>query len=360
MKIAIDCRMIESSGIGVFLRETLRYLVKSSNTFILIGSQQVIYKNIPELSQTTNTYIIECSCKPFSVQETFMFPSAICEQINRCDIYYTPFFNVPNGIQIPIYITIHDIIFPDIPELTSRLGLLIRMWFYRRAYKKAQAILTVSHFSEERIKAHLGTQKPIYVVYSAVASYLDEYTEEANIQKQILFVGNIKKHKGLAILIPAFRQLRKQFPDIKLVIVGSAENFRSHDSAILDLQHTAETDGIHFTGYINDTELRKLYTDSAVLVQPSFYEGFGLPPLEAMYCGTPAIISDIPVFKEIYASYPVDYFQCGNISDLYEKMYNFFSNIYPKRISLTDQQKQKYSFSDKAQHILNIFSEGKK
>ncbi|HIW36175.1 MAG TPA: glycosyltransferase family 4 protein [Candidatus Treponema faecavium] len=284
------------------------------------------------------------------------FPKRILKQINRCDVYFTPYCNVPCGIRIPIYITIHDIIFPDMPELTSRLGLALRMFFYRRAYAKAQALFTVSRFSKDRIQFYLGCKKPIHVVYDAVSAYLRKQIEPPPVQRTILFVGNIKRHKGLAVLIPAFKKLRQNYPDIELLVVGSAENFRSKDEQINTYLQTGNTEGIRFTGYISDTELQTVYASSALLVQPSLYEGFGLPPLEAMYCGTPALISDIPVFKEIYDGYPVTYFTAGDSSDLYSKLHNFFSHTFPARIHLTEEQKNIYSFEKTAKNILSIFT----
>ncbi|WP_296331572.1 glycosyltransferase, partial [uncultured Treponema sp.] len=112
----------------------------------------------------------------------------------------------------------------------------------------------------------------------------------------------------------------------KLLIVGNAENFRTGDQETIKKIQSLQQENhdgeikIEFTGKISNERLKYLYAESRYLVQPSLYEGFGIPPLEAMTVGTPAIISDIPVFKEIYSTFPVSFFKAGNASDLAEKI----------------------------------------
>ena len=134
----------------------------------------------------------------------------------------------------------------------------------------------------------------------------------------ILFVGNIKKHKGLKTLLDAFEKACGKGLKSKLVIVGNKDNFRTGE------EH---------------------YESSLTLVQPSLYEGFGIPPLEAMVCGTPAIISDIPVFKEIYSGFPVVFFKTGNSQELCEKLLEIEKN--PAKIEL-GELKEKYSYKRSA------------
>ena len=164
MTICIDCRMINASGIGVYLRGCLPFFLQSGYDFLLLGNLTQLHC----FSSNKNTKIISCNIKPFSLNELVFFPCKIKNQINNADIYYTPFFNIPFGIKIPVYTTIHDIIFPDMPECVSKLGLIVRMMFFYRAYKKSQKIFTVSEFSKSRINHHLGKEKPVIVTHSAI------------------------------------------------------------------------------------------------------------------------------------------------------------------------------------------------
>jgi len=126
MKIAIDCRHIDSSGgIGVYARETLPHFLDSANTFLLLGDKE----KLKFFSGRTNTEVIHCAIKPFSIHETFTFPGKLLKRINQCDLYYTPYFNVPGCISVPVFVTIHDIIFPDMPDLVSLPGLRARLYY---------------------------------------------------------------------------------------------------------------------------------------------------------------------------------------------------------------------------------------
>lgn len=314
MKIAIDCRMYNSSGIGTYIREILPYMIETKNEFLLIGKKHELkdYENIK------NVNIQECDIPIFSPKEVFLFPIT---EINKCDIFYTPNYNIPGRIKIPIYSTIHDVIFLDMPELTSKLGYLIRKIFYKRAYYLSKTIFTVSNFSKNRIEHHLGENKNIVVTYNGISKYI---LEEDNIDYEkkdyIIFVGNIKKHKGLKTLLLAYKEAKKEGLTSNLVIVGNQNNFKTKDEEIIEILQKSKSEGIIFTGYVDNKKLKKLIAEAKVLVQPSLYEGFGIPPLEAFELGTPVIVSNIEIFKEIYSDLDIDFFEANNFLDLKKKL----------------------------------------
>jgi glycosyltransferase involved in cell wall biosynthesis len=279
MNICIDCRLLCASGIGVYLKGCLPYFFSSQHRFILLGEKEKLSKHIQDRS---NCELLSCDFKPFSIQELFAFPSHIRKIINRADVYYSPFFNIPHGLTIPVYTTIHDIIFPDMPELTSKTGLAARMWFFRRACKKSQKIFTVSEFSKSRIEYHLGTAKPVIVTHSALQPMFLAYRNKVrDVQKTqtIVFIGNIKKHKGLELLLDAFRLARNDGLPHRLVVIGVKEKFRTADNAFLQKIESSGGEAITFTGFISDEQVTDYLSSAALLVQPSLYEGFCLPPL---------------------------------------------------------------------------------
>lgn len=347
MKIAVDVRMSGKSGIGAFIDSML-----------------------PTLKAGAEVVEIKPSIKPFSLKETLFFPREELKKINACDAYFTPYCNIPGrlfsrGIKVPVFSTIHDVIFLDLP-LAGKLGTLARKIFYQRAINKSREIFTVSEFSKGRIMARLRCKKPVTVVYSGVPLYNEEAAGGiANAQKTdtIIFVGNIKAHKGIKTLIPAFIKARELLskeqaaarPLPKLLIVGSKENFRTSDTELDALLKDAENDGVEFTGFVPDQELKALIERARLLVQPSLYEGFGVPPLQALYSGTRAVISDIPVFKEIYAKLPVTFFKAGDADDLARKIAAAYSDQSP-----LPPVERVYSYRFSAQAVLKRIAESVK
>lgn len=362
MKIAIDCRMSGQSGIGTFLDSILPFLLQSGNTFLLLGynPRNIDSEEARMIFSAPNAEVLSCAVKTFSLKETFFFPRTLAKKINACDAYFTPYCNIPSGIKIPIYSTIHDVVFLDMPELAGKIGTFIRKLFYLRAAKKSKTIFTVSEFSKSHIQKGLNCRAPIVVVYNGIPAYFEKpLVPSPQKTDTVIFIGNIKRHKGLQTLIPAFQTFRKRLiaegkSPVKLSIVGSKENFRTQDKNLSALQDRAEENGITFTGFVADDELHRLLAEARILVQPSLYEGFGIPPLQALYAGTRALISDIPVFKEIYADYPVSFFKAGNTYDLAEKLYSEWNENAP-----VPPFTEKYSYRNTAEKILQTLENGK-
>lgn len=338
MKIAVDCRMSGKSGIGTFLDEILPHLKSSGNELFLFGTKE----STP------------CNVKTFSLKEMLFFPKELLKKINSCDVYFSPYCNIPGGIKIPVFSTIHDIVFLDIKGLCGKAGVIARKFFYKRAIRKSKEIFTVSNFSKERIEKVLKCKKKISVVYNGLPSYMEKKCSNVKKDNSIIFIGNIKKHKGLSVLLEAFEkfyQLENIAEKPKLLIVGSQDNFRTKDNSIsekISELNSKYSNSIEFTGFVENEKLLLLLSQAKFLVQPSLYEGFGIPPLQALYCGTKAVISDIPVFKEIYDGFPVVFFESGNSNDLCKKMQRTFCDESP-----LGEIPEKYSYKKTASLILS-------
>lgn len=347
-KIAIDCRMYGNSGIGTYIREILEYLIKEDKQYLLIG-------NIEKLKhfKSEKVKILECNIPPFSIKEFIFFP---VKEINKYDLFYTPNYNIPGGIKIPIYSTIHDVVFLDIPELVkSKFGRFIRKYFLKRAINISQKIFTVSNFSKQRIENYFGNKKEIIVTYNGISKFIltNEKIEKKRKVKEdyLIFVGNIKKHKGLKVLLGAYQKALKLGLNKKLIIVGNSFNFKTKDDELFDYLNNKKNKDIVFTGFISNEELLNYIYFADVLVQPSLYEGFGIPPLEALFLNTPVIISDIVVFKEIYNYLPVTFFKTGNEEDLNKKLFEIkkikdIENLRKEILSI-------YSYDCVAKNIIN-------
>ncbi len=345
--------MLGSGGIGSYLAALLPFFVKNYEC-TLIGKADEIKKYLPnDIVPCSSYHIVSCDISTFSLKEMFAFPKEISKKINSCSAFYSPYCNIPGGIKIPIFTTIHDVVFLDIPELSGKIGTIVRKWFYQHAINKSKIVFTVSNFSIERIKTHLKTRNnQLVTTYNALPHWFYNDVNK-NIQKEnyILFVGNIKKHKGLTTLLDAFKLVLEQNIDTKLLIVGNSENFRTGDTEIWNKISSFPKNKVIFTGRISDSDLKETYAKAKVLVQPSLYEGFGMPPLEALNLGTDVILSDIPVFKEIYESFPLTFFPCQDAKDLYEKIISNLNSFGTQSLFIPG----KYSFEKTFNIIKSTF-----
>ena len=338
--------MYGKSGIGVYLEGILDHLPQNNISYLLFGEYNKLKKYESSFCNIINTDV-----PAFSLKELFHFPTRI---VNTCDYYYTPNFNIPLGIKIPILSTIHDVVFLDVPNIVSPIGKFIRYLFLKYATVKSHSIFTVSEFSKKRINQYFNPTN-IIVTYNGLSKDIKQY-KTAPSQKlydfdYILYVGNIKKHKGISFLLEAYKLLtdNNNFQK-KLVIVGNANNFKSKDNDILKfIKDNNISRDIIFTGYLNNDELYNVISHASLLIQPSLYEGFGIPPLEAMYLNTPVLLSDIEVFKELYNEFPVTFFKVGDVNDLFEKIK---LHTY-KKINLSKEQEDLYNYYNTTQIIIN-------
>lgn len=343
----------------------LPYFVENHQC-LLLGREA----DLEEFRGRPTVEILPCHLETFSLKELFRFPSDLLRAINSCDAYYTPYCNIPGrllggsrlsgGIKVPIFSTIHDVVFLDIPELAGGLGTAVRKWFYQQAVNKSRCVFTVSQFSAQRIQTHLNCGAvPLVVTYNAVPHWFTEsgHQEDNSSEKTVvrsndlLFVGNIKAHKGLHILLEGFKQARQRGLEGRLVIVGNASNFRTGDGGILEQFQSMPEEAFSFTGRVSDSQLRDLYRQCRLLVQPSLYEGFGMPPLEALSQGANVVLSDIPVFKEIYGELPVTFFKAGDSGDLADKLLEAWKLPPPPSLD------SRYSFKRSADIIFRTISE---
>ncbi len=302
MKIAIDCRYIGMSGMGTVCRGLIEHLDYGENDYYLIGKKELL-KNFPCAK------IIEDNTAPYSRKGFFSF----CRELNRvCDALIVPNFFIPFGVKIPVYIVMHDLIFLDLPKITTRgtYDYLLKKFLIKRGMKRAEKVFCVSGFTKSRCEFYFPKYADKCIVdYIGVSDEVINFnTEGIEKTNSVIYVGNVKSHKGIKTLITAFSMLPKD--KFVLKIIGEREGF------LTGLKEDLNEEGVVFTGRLDSKVLMKEIASAAFLVQPSLYEGFGLPPIEALALGTRPIISDIPVFKEIYKDLPVVFFRADDAEDL--------------------------------------------
>ena len=345
--IAIDCRLIGQSGIGTFIENVVYHMVNTPDMhFVLVGDK----KRLEPYALRENCTIAECNYKSFSLKELFCFPT---KEVNRCDTFFTPFFNIPLGIRIPIFSMVHDVVFFDVEGICSPIGKLIRRLFIQRTLNISTTVFTVSDFSRQRIQKHFHTSHPIVVVPNGLSKELLDYKAAHPLVKErsgMVYLGNIKRHKGLLVLWKAYERLLLENPDAPTLTIIGHIDFRTKDSEMMETRK-ANKDKIRLLTNASNQEVYDTLSHAACLVSPSLYEGFGIPPLEAMSLGTPVILSDIPVYQEIYGDFPVTFFKTGQADDLYHHL----QKLPASPIYIDEQISSTYHYQDTAKIILNEF-----
>lgn len=334
MKIAVDCRYLGKSGIGRLCEGLLDNLDYSAHCFYLVGDPDRLKKYVDAI-------IIEDYTNPFSKKGLFRFNK---KRINReCDALVVPNFIIPLGIRIPVHAVMHDLIFLDVSEsVNGKLDYAVKKYLLKRCMKKSKSVACVSAFTKSRCEFYFEKYAhKCYVNYSSLGKELIAYGDAHSVGQKsatVVFVGNVKRHKGLNTLLAAFSQVPKD--SLKLKIIGQKEGFLTG----LDIDETAYNN-VEFTGALSDTELYAEVQRAKYLVQPSVYEGFGLPPLEALYLGTQPIISRIEVFEEVYSDLPVVFFD--DARDLARRLLD-----EPRKIDCKQSITEKYSFAKFSEKLL--------
>ncbi len=351
MKIAIDSRLIGQSGIGTFIENILLYATKTPDVqFLLIGNKQVL----APYSKLANCQIVECTYASFTTKELFHFPT---QEVNQCDAFFTPNFNIPLGIKVPIFSTIHDVVFFDVKGICSPVGKLIRWMYMKRALHISKMVFTVSQFSEQRIRSIFHHRGDMTVVNNGISQELTAYRQKEGNSRQekgeyVVFLGNLKTYKGVRDLIKAYHIAQNTYDvKYKLYIVGRIDA-RTIDKKLLTMIHQHD-DKIQFITDADNRRVFDLLSGAKALVSPSHYEGFGIPPLEAMYLGTPAIISDIPTHQEVYRETPAIFFETGSVDDLARKL----SDIPTDKCNVDEIVSKKYNFQLSALKIIHTIQE---
>lgn len=308
--ITVDARMINSSGIGTVIKNILKRIIvlKPEWNFYILGNLLEFKKY--DFLKCNNVTLISCEAPIYSIREQIELIKKIPK---NTDVMWSPHYNIPIFYRGKLLVTVHDVFHLAMPQFVNGIHKrLYAKFMFQMVKKKADKIVCVSNFTANELKRYVGVdENKISVIYNGV----DEEWFNVPLGKPVhnkpylLYVGNIKPHKNLINLVKAFKLIKDEIPH-DLIIVGKKEGFITGDNHIYDLVKDIQ-DRVIFTGYINDDLLKQYYKQADLFVFPSLYEGFGLPPLEALATGTKVICSDIPVLKEVCdknASYfnPID------------------------------------------------------
>lgn len=350
MKIGIDARFYGpvGKGLGRYTQEVVDNIIKITNTGEGDDFQYVIFlspSNFDEFdADRPGVRKVKLDCPWYGWKEQLLMPFYLRRE--KLDLIHFPHFNVPILTPGKFIVTIHDLIlthFPTVRATTRQHALYyFKNFAYRlvifAALKRSRRIITVSEFTKKDIvdKFKIKPGK-IVVTYEGVAnltkgrdslfvSKLDnrEILAQYHIpQNFLLYVGNAYPHKNLEILLRVFSRLHGEYPDLRLVLVGKLDYFyeRVREAArSLNLWQKENINSpIIFPGYVPDAQLEILYAEARAYIFPSLYEGFGLPPLEAMAKGCPVLSSDRASLPEILGNAAI-YFNPEDEADMVLKI----------------------------------------
>ena len=325
MRIGIDARKLHDFGIGTYIRNLLRQLgrLDATNEYVLMCREQD-KETLGQLGP--NFRPVVATALPYSVREQLQIPQLLHRE--RVDLFHAPHYVLPILTPCRSIVTIHDCIHLMFPQyLPNKIAYAYARASLWAATNRSERILTVSETSKRDILRffHIPPEK-IDVIYNAIDDRFGQPPPEEHVVRVreryqlhgqfILYAGNIKPHKNLERLIDAFYRLRQSdIGDVKLLIIGD------EISKYATLRRAVHRYQLHkhvrFLGFVPDETLAALYRLASVFVFPSLYEGFGLPPLEAMASGTPVVTSNVSSLPEVVgdAAVLIDPYDADSIAE---------------------------------------------
>ena len=355
MNIYIDGLFYKGSGIG-------RYYESLTKEFAKRGIK--IYTCVPnnlrndfekDFSNIPNIEPIFVYYEKFSLKGFFKQSEILKKFEKELTLFFYPHVNLPYYIPKNVVITIHDLRpltkFWDRNEIKRK----IFIFYLKRALKHSTKIIAVSNTVAKELKQNFkGTDKKIEII----CEFIDDKFINQNQSRHrifdypyILFIGNRRKHKNLSLLIKAFAIIKEKIPHY-LVIVGDKEKERDEVDILIEKLNIQER-VIQFIKP-SDEVIISLYKFADLFVFPSLFEGFGLPPLEAVSLGCPVVLSDIPILREIFGEAGF-YFNPYSEEDLAKAILKVISNEEFK-IGLLEKQKERLKMFDKNKIIEQYIS----
>ncbi len=306
-ELCVDARMLLASGIGAYLRNLLPRMRQASFRMRLIVSEELV----KQISWLTQFDLIVTRLPIYSIEEQIKLPLLI----PKCDILWSPHYNIPI---LPTQarrrlVTVHDANHLVMTQPLSLPERLYARWVMKSAIRRSHKVITVSQFSKKELCKHLRAHpEKIEVILPGVdpkvyPSHEDGLSGEVRKHYHLpkhyfLFVGNIKPHKNLLGLLKGFLHVVDMMEDVHMVVVGKRKEFLHNDpESEAFAQHPKLTQRVHFLGFVDERYLPSLYRMAIAAVIPSFYEGFGLPAIEAMSSACAVAASKASSLPEVCA-----------------------------------------------------------
>lgn len=366
MRIGIDCRLWNETGVGRYIRNLVEELNKidSKNEYILFvlaaDKSQVTSHKLQD-----NFTLIIADIRWHSIEEQLLFPQIIREY--AVDLMHFPYFSVPITYNQPFVVTIHDLILQHfstgkastLPFFLYHAKRIGYTYVINHAIKKSKKIIVpLSAVKQDVIKQfHVEKEKIAVTKEGAVEknNQLPHIPYPINYKPYFLHVGNVYPHKNCERLVDAFSLIIKENEEQKLVFIGKEDYFMQRLKKYVAEKKLEKY--IIFTGKVSDDTLFAYYANATALVIPSFMEGFGLPALEAMSQKCLVLASDISSLREVCDEVSL-FFDPKNSEDIAKVMRKAIQLPTKERKDLQElglQQCKQFSWQQMAKETLAIY-----
>lgn len=378
--IGIDARFYGplGKGLGRYAKEVVDNVLKidQENNYVIFLAPE----NFDEFT-TTNPKArkVLVRYRWYSYAEQFFFPFIIWRE--KIDMMHFLHFNVPILCPTAYIVTIHDLILINHPTARATMLGPIHYWIKNKGYRlaiwlainRAQKVIAVSEFTKQDIITHFKTKsEKIIVTYEGVTELTTSSSadSEAVLQKfkikkpYLLYIGNAYPHKNLEGLLEVFAGVHKVKPELQLVLVGREDFFyRQIKNKARQLGLVVENDinyPVVFTDFVNDSEMSTIYQNGLLYIFASFYEGFGLPPLEAMANNLPVLSSNRASMPEVLGA-AAAYFNPSNQEEFKAKILELAdnANLRIELSALGAEQVKKYNWQTCAKQTHEVYLEVK-
>jgi len=321
MRIYVDGLFYKASGIGRYYEFLIRGLSERGfeiYTAVPEHLKEEFSKDFCDLDSVKAFFV---PYERFSPRAFFLQGQFLYSLRKKVSHFIYPHVNVPLWVPKNVIVTVHDLIPLTKYWEGSKLNRLIFKSFVSHSIRYATSVITISHQTERQVTELFPTADgKVVTIYRTFEPKLRQMAQD-DLENPVgspyfLYVGNRKKHKNLERVLKALSLVEES--ETKFVIAGPKEENEPDEIEEL-VEQLALRDRVQFFVNPSDDVLASLYKNARFLIQPSLIEGFGLPPLEALSFGVPVLLSDIPIFHEIYEDVPV-YFDPLSVEDIAGKL----------------------------------------
>jgi glycosyltransferase involved in cell wall biosynthesis len=354
-RIGVDCRKINDGGIGVYLKGLLnswRELNVPAHFYLFCNRE-----DMGSLKYPSDIFELILHDYPkYSISELFSFSKPLARL--KADIFFTPHYTLPFNLPCPAVVTIHDLIHLFYETRYGIVGKLYAKYMLRHACKRAEIVLTDSINSSTDINSFFPEwSNKVKVIYPAVDRNIfrrlsqDDIVEFKTAMKLpddfALYTGALKPHKNPLALVRIANET-----NIPLVV--ATRDWKIFDHKLVPL--LSDGSRIMKISITSDRQMALLYNAARMMIFPSFYEGFGLPPLEAMACGLPVVCSDSSSLPEVVGDAAM-LFDPRNDTDIVDKINLCWRDEATRDILIArgENRAKLFCWRDSASRIFELF-----